>query len=161
MKKLLIIPLVFIALAVCGLVVFSLRDTEMIEQGMKKVLPPKIQKAPAPALRPPARKLTPQRPEDYGMVVTGQAPVPADQGHYDALIKGKIRELKNRYPPEDWEKVREKIKEEPAVTAEKLARIDKGIKECRQLLEKEPDNLEVKQKLERLMMLKSIGEELP
>lgn len=159
MKKPLVILIVLSVLAVLGLVLFSFKDTQKVEQGAAKVMLPETHRA-EPAERP-ARKLVPARPEDYGMIVTDTAQRPTFQQQWDMLIRDKVNELKSQYPPETWDKVQQKIKEDPAVTAQKLRDINDSIKKCREILEKEPDNEEIKQKLERLMMLKSIGDEFP
>ncbi len=159
MKKLTVILIILVLLAVLGLILFSLRFTQIPEKGIEKVFPPKRQRV--MPVEPPVRKLVPQRPEDYGMVVTEGGNGSVTQQQWNALMKGKVKELKTEYPPEIWDKVREKIKEDPAVTAQKIAKIDESIKKCREILEKEPDNMKTKQKLERLMILRSIGEDLP
>jgi hypothetical protein len=58
------------------------------------------------------------------------------------------------------QEVREKIKESPAKTKEKIAHIDESIKKCQEALKKEPDNRELKDKIQNLMMLKTIAKGL-
>jgi negative regulator of replication initiation len=57
--------------------------------------------------------------------------------------------------------MRETIKEDPQKTADKLKKIDEEIEKCRQVLQGDPYSEEANAKLQRLIMLKSIGEELP
>jgi len=159
MKKIAAIFIILAVAAVFGLVIFSLWDTQMLPKAVKKISPQKIQRL--EPVKPAARELLPQRPEDYGMIVTDENTMPVGQKQYDAFIKDKISKLKSEYPLETWNKVQEKIKEDPAVTRQKISQIDEAIEKCRRLLEKEPENIEVRQKMERLMMLRSIGESLP
>ncbi|MBC8436519.1 MAG: hypothetical protein H8D90_01360 [Candidatus Omnitrophica bacterium] len=158
MKKQFLILIILSFAVVLGLILFSLKGVEKVDQDVRKVIMPEAQKI--KPIERPARKLEPARPEDYGMIVT-DTDAPASQEQWEALIRRKITDLKSQYPPQTWDKIHEKIKEDPAVTGKKIKEIEAGIENCRQILEKEPDNLEVKQRLERLMILQSIGEELP
>jgi uncharacterized membrane protein YcaP (DUF421 family) len=69
-------------------------------------------------------------------------------------------ELEAETSPENWEKVKQKIKEDPKITQDKLKQIDESIKICEQTLKLEPYNKEMREKLERLRMLKSIAKQL-
>ncbi|MDI6605878.1 MAG: hypothetical protein QME65_01880 [Candidatus Omnitrophota bacterium] len=158
MKKQLLILIILAFAAVLGLILFSLKGVEKVDQEAGKIILPEPQGS-GPIERP-ARKLEPVRPEDYGMIIT-DTDAPASQEQWETLIRRKIKDLKSQYPPQTWDQVQQKIKEDPAVTGKKIKEIEASIGNCRQILEEEPDNLEVKQRLERLMILQNIGKELP
>ena len=103
-------------------------------------------------------RLVPARPEDYGMVVTSDFDKPQTQAEWSEFLHTKLGEVKSQTSPQALEKIKEKIKEESEKTQEKLAKIDKGIQECQEILEKEPDNKDIQEKLERLMILKGVAE---
>jgi len=104
--------------------------------------------------------LAPSRPEDYGMIVIEEGSAPKTQGEWDNLLAGKIKESKAMLSAEDNKKMRAVIEEDPKKTAEKMKQIDEGIKKCNEALKADPNNQQIKDKLTRYMMLKSIGKEL-
>ncbi len=108
-----------------------------------------------------ATRLIPSRPEDYGMVVTRESDKPKTQAEWDKFFHRKLSEVKSQISLETLAKIKNKIEEDPAKREEKMEKIDKSFQQCQELLKKDPDNEEVKEKLERLMMLKSIAKELP
>jgi len=152
---------IFIGLLIAFILVvvfFSIYQTKKIIRKIENPILPlpgeeKVTRAP--------RKLVPDNPADYGMVVFDDINKPRTQEEWDSQIHKKVEELKSEFPPEVWDKVKEKIKEEPQVTADKIRQIDEGIQKCEEILKSDPGNIEAKQKLERLMMLKSIAKELP
>ena len=103
-------------------------------------------------------KLVPSRPEDYGIIVTSEFNKPKTQADWNEFLHRKLSEVKDQTSPQTLEKVRDKIKEEPEETQEKLAKIDKGIEDCQEILGQEPDNKDIQKKLERLMILKGLAE---
>ncbi len=104
--------------------------------------------------------LVPSQPEDYGMIVTNEFNKPATQAEWNELLHKKLAELKKDITPQTLEKVRDKIKEDPEKRRDKLAKIDRGIQDCRQILKEDPENKSVHEKLERLLILKSLYEGL-
>ncbi|MDP3732576.1 MAG: hypothetical protein Q8R31_06135 [Candidatus Omnitrophota bacterium] len=109
----------------------------------------------------PAPMLVPARPEDYGMVVFEQSAQPPGEAEINALIHRKMQDIKTQFPEEVLSKVGERIKEDPEKTKEKLAKIDETIIKCRQILKDDPYNEEARNRLQNLLILKSIAEELP
>lgn len=105
--------------------------------------------------------LVPVRPEDYGMVVFEKSSEPASEGEINALIHRKMQDIKTQFPEEVLSRVRERIKEDPQKTKEKLAQIEEAILRCRQILKDDPYNEEARNRLQNLLMLKSIAKELP
>jgi hypothetical protein len=105
-----------------------------------------------------APALIPSRPGDYGMVVTGEFDKPRSQAEWNELLHNKLTEVKSQISPQELNKIRDKINEEPEKTQEKLAKIDKSIQECSEILQKEPENKDIQAKLERLMILKGLAE---
>lgn len=125
-----------------------------------------IVKVPAPLLREEEISekqvgLTPSKPQDYGMIVIEDNDRPQTQEEWDNLFSKKISEMKSEYEASTWDKVNAQIQEEPQKTEEKLKQIDSSIQKCNEALNQDPNNQEIKDKLERLMMLKSIAKELP
>lgn len=106
-------------------------------------------------------KLVPARPEDYGMVVFEQSSPPPGEAQINALIHRKMQDIKTQFPEEVLRKARERIKEDAQKTKEKVAQIDEAIIKCRQILKDEPYNEEARNRLQNLLILKSIAEELP
>ena len=76
------------------------------------------------------------------------------------FLHRKLSDVKGQISPQTLAKVRDKIKEESETTQEKLVKIDKDIRECQEILGEEPDNKDIQEKLERLMILKGLAEEL-
>jgi len=109
----------------------------------------------------PTPRLVPARPEDYGMVVFEQSSQPPGEAQINALIHKKMQDIKTRFPEEVLSKVGERIKEDAQKTKEKLAQIDEAIIKCRQILKDEPYNEEARNRLQNLLILKSIAQELP
>lgn len=147
-----------IVLFTLGLVLFSLYQTKNLER-KTGVLKEKGQVKEAVIKQP--QQLVPSQPEDFGMVVINESNQPQTQEEWDRLISEKVRELKSGSTPETWQRIKEKINEDKQKTENKLRQIDENIKKCKQILKQEPDNKEAREKIERLMMLKSIAKELP
>lgn len=161
MKKQIVVLVGLSILFIFGIVLFSIYQTRKIEKEIeiKGVIPPEEEIA-KELIKPP-RQLVPSRPEDYGMVVIDDSNRPQMQEEWDILFSEKIKEVKSQTDSETWKKVKEQIKEDPQKTQEKLKQIDENIKKCKEILKADPDNQEIKNKLERLMILKSIAKELP
>jgi len=159
MQKKIIIFTVLVVLFTFGIVLFSVYQTQKITRETEKIIPAPIKREEIATKRP--RRLIPSRPEDYGMIVIDENNKPQAQEGWDNLLSPKFEELKAKAPPERWDKIKEKIREEPQKTQEKLKQIDDSIKQYQEILRQDPNNQEIKGKLERLMMLKSITKELP
>ena len=108
----------------------------------------------------PDAKLTPSNPEDYGMVITSSSDTPKTQQQWNRIIYEKIDEIRTELSSQDINKIKDKIREDPAKTRQKLIKIENQIKECEATLRKEPNNEFIKEKLERLRMLKAIAKKL-
>jgi len=106
-------------------------------------------------------ELQPAKPEDYGMVVFDSSNDVTSETEANTLIRNKMKVIRSQFPKETLGKVSEKIKEDPQRTRDKIRQIDEAIVKCREILRKEPYNEEVKKKLQNLLMLKSIAQELP
>lgn len=157
MKKKALIFMVTILLFTLALVWFSLYQTRKTEEEFSRQ---EVLKQEGEIIKP-RRQLIPGRPEDYGMIVIDETNRVQTQKDWDRLLSLKIADLKSQSSPEVAQKIQEKIKEEPQVTQDKLKQIDEGIQKLSELLKKEPDNQELKERLEHLMMLRSIAQELP
>lgn len=138
------------------IVLFSIYEMQKIKRQVIKAIPEEKGQ-----IYQPAPKLVPSRPQDYGMIVIDEYNRPQTQEDWDNLLGAKIRALKSELPSEAKEKIREQIKEDSQVTQDKIKQIDEGIVKCQDILKDEPNNQEAKERLERLMMLKSIAKELP
>lgn len=104
--------------------------------------------------------LAPSRAEDYGFVSYDQNNMPKTQGEWDALLVSKVKESKAMLSEEEKNKMRKVIEEDPKKTADKIKLVDENIKKCNNALKANPNNQEMKDKLTRYMMLKSISKEL-
>ena len=157
MKKQMIIFSLIILLT-SGIVFFSLHQNRGIEKEVAKTehVPEKEE----PAATTERKEIVPSRPEDYGVIIIDEGNKPKTQEEWDKLFSQKIKELKTEFPAETWNEINEKIKEDPLKKANTMKEIDENIAKCKKILDKEPHNKEIKDKLERLMMLKSIGKEL-
>jgi hypothetical protein len=150
----------YIALVVVVVIAGLVWQARRIERQMRavepvsRIKPEQIKEEKQPPAR---RRLVPSRPEDYGMVVTSDFDKPKTQAEWNKFMQERISEVKNRLPPEALAKVKDKVSEEPKKTQEKLAKIDKAIQECREILAKEPADEKIKAKLEGLMILRAIA----
>lgn len=161
MKKQIIILVSLFIMFVFGIVLFFIYQTRKIEKEIEKkgVMPAK-EKIGEVLIKQP-RQLIPANPKDYGMIVIDDSNRPQAQEEWDTLFSKKIGQLKSEIAPQTQKKVEEQIKEGPQKTQEKLKQIGENINKCKEILKDNPDNQEIKDKLERLMILKSIAKELP
>jgi len=109
-------------------------------------------------VEPGKKKVNPSRPEDYGMMVTHGS---ISEEETQRMIAQKVKVLKSSLSSPDREKLKEKIKEDPKKTKEKLEKVDVAIRQCQEELAENPDNQAVKKRLQRLWTLKTIASELP
>jgi len=157
MKKQIIITS-FLILVSLALIIFSIYQTIRIEKEVSEFKRPQIKKE--EKIIEEASPLIRSKPEDYGMIVIDDRNRPATQEEWDSLFAKKIKALKSQTPSVTWNKLDKKIKEEPQKTKDKLKQIDSSIEKSKLMLNKDPNNKEIKQKLDRLMMLRSIAKEL-
>jgi len=150
-------------LFILSIVLFSLslhytyrieKDTEgrvsQLPSGIKEAIP-----------KEKRRKMRVSDPAEYGMVVINEYNRPQTQKEWDILISQKIDEAKAQLSQDTLEKITNKIKEDPQKTAEKIKMIDENIQKCQEILKSDPTNKEVRDRLERLKILKSISQKLP
>ena len=156
-KKYLIVSGIFI-MVVIGMVSFSLyqssqlpRDTEAKPQQEKPHESVDVPEEP--------KRLTPDRPEDYGMTVTPENNKPRTQEEWNNLIAEKMSGLRYNTDPEAWERVKTMTAEDPARTQEKIRQIEADIARYEEILVSDPSNQDLSNKIERLRMLKAIAEE--
>jgi hypothetical protein len=161
MKKIIVAATGILVLLALGLFFFSVYYSHNVLRGLHKEAKPQqeIQTQAEPVKQ--HRVLVPSNPEDYGMVVFDEFHKPETQEQWNSLISEKIEEAKSQLSKDTLDKVTAKIAEEPEKTAQKLKTIDENIAKCKEILIKEPNNKEVKDKLGRLMILRSIAESLP
>ncbi len=162
MKKQIIILLSLGLLFILGIILFSLYQSNKIS---REISPERVSegepvpKTSAASARP---RITPSRPEDYGILVIRPGEEPKTQEEWDRFFSKKIQELKSQSPAQTWNKVQEDIeKESPKKRQENLAKLEDKIKKIELELKKNPQNKEAQERLQRLMMLKSIQKELP
>ena len=139
-----------------GIVIYSIQQTKKLEKEFAPaIVPGQVtlgQKKP---------ELKPNRPEDYGMVVTDSLAPTLTQEYWNNMISAKVKEIKSQAPKDILDKAQAKIKEDTAKTDGKLKQIDEAIEKCKVILAKNPLDAAAKSKLEHMYMLKSIARELP
>ena len=150
----------YLLLLVSTVVITLIWQAHQIEKQMREMEPASEV---IPEIRQEARlahSLVPSRPEDYGMVVTRQFDRPRTTLEWEEFLHKRLSELKFKISPEVADKVRREIKEDPQETKEKMVKIDQGIQECREVIQREPDNKQAQEELQRLTMLKALTGEL-
>ncbi len=157
MKKLVIISSIVIAF-VYVMTFFSIYQAKKLEGKSEKTAVVQEEKV---RIKQEPSVLVPANPEDYGMVVIDENNKPRTQEDWDRLIIGRIRDAKFELTAQQTEELRAKIQEDPQKTQEKLKKIDEAIAKCYEILRGDPLNQDARDKLDRLMMLKSISKEFP
>ncbi|MDD2752004.1 MAG: hypothetical protein PHN59_02625 [Candidatus Omnitrophica bacterium] len=161
MKNKLFLAGSLILVFIVSTIIFSIYQAKQIDKEMAGITPIPPQAITQQPIEQQPRKLVPARPEDYGMVVFKPGQEPTTQREWDNLMSQKIKEVKEQTPADVWKKAKESIKEDPERTQEKLQQIDEIMQKLKQDLIKDPDNQAIKDRLNRLMILNSIGRELP
>lgn len=110
---------------------------------------------------PTVYPLKPANPEEYGMVVWDSPYKITSQEDADRFVGTKIQEIKKQLPAEALAKMKQEINTDQADMREKLLKIDSEIEKCRGALRQDPYNEAAKNKLQNLLILKSIAHELP
>lgn len=178
MKKNYIIFTVFAVVAL-GVLIFSLYQTREAEKeaavaplgspegkigempALQPLEPLKVQIPQPPAPGPEKRReLVPDNPADYGMVVIPEGNAPMSQLEWDRIISQKIEDSKSQVPDEDWRKAVDFIKEDASKTAEKIKLIDVKMQTYEEAIRANPNDEDIKGRLERLKMLKSISKKM-
>lgn len=149
-----------VVIFILTLVLFSLYQAGRVQKEIGVITP--LQKeqetVSAPALR---QKITPGRPEDYGMIVRYPEEEPLKtQAEWDRYFAERIKELKTRTSPETWDKMKQKVNEKPGETKAAMMRLEEAMKKYEEELKKNPQDKELQKKMQNLMMLKSIQKEL-
>jgi hypothetical protein len=146
-----------IALAAGGVIVFSLYQTRRI--GELEKAPPRLAKQAAGLAAPVP--LVPANPADYGMIVFDDAQALLSDEEAAALISRRVKELKARAGERAGEKIRQKVSSSLCSPQEKIKQIEAQIEKCRQLLQANPQDEELRQKVRRLTIMKSLAADLP
>lgn len=100
-------------------------------------------------------------PSDYGIVIFKEHQEPTSQEEWNQFFGKKVKELKSQFSEEKWDKVQAEIAEDSKKTKEKIEKINKKLKNYREILKKNPFDQKTKEKIQQLMILKSIANELP
>ncbi len=156
-KKQIIIALFLIVLVLLYVVVMRSSGKEEVS-GKTSVGP--SEEAVLPQENVPVRKLEPDNPQDYGMIVFAPQDKPDNQVEWDKVIKETIGKIKSGTPNASWQAAQETIKEDPAKTKDKVKDLDKRIEEYETALRKNSDNAFLRKRIERLKILRSLAEEL-
>ena len=154
-----------VVLLVLSTTIFSFYQIKQMEKRLGVILPaPKaLALTPTPAkimpsaqIAQPLRKLVPDRPQDYGIVVLDKITEPKTQEEWDNLIRQESQKAKagasqasKRKPKLDFQQIQQR-----------LARIDPQIQAGKAQLEKDPANKDLQAQLKHLMILRSLVKEL-
>ncbi|MDD2689602.1 MAG: hypothetical protein PHT41_05595 [Candidatus Omnitrophica bacterium] len=161
MKKQIIILLSLGLLLVAGVIFFSVYQSSKIAKEISRGKASQeeiVPKTSAASVRP---RITPSRPQDYGILVTNQGEGPKTQEEWDSFFSKKIQGLKSQSSTQAWNNVQKNIeKESPNKRQENLVKLEERIKKIESELKKNPQNKEAQDRLQRLIMLKSIAKEL-
>ncbi|MFA5410334.1 MAG: hypothetical protein WC321_00515 [Candidatus Omnitrophota bacterium] len=152
-KKYILMLLGLIITFTLGLVFFSFYQTPKIEQEIAKLNPlPKIDTRVKADAAKPLRKLTPSNPEEYGIIVIPEGSQPQTQAEWDSFIQENTQRLKTKGTLYS----KSMSEEERMDATEALERMEADIRQQEEALRKDPENQGLKEKLQRLMMLRSI-----
>ncbi len=100
-------------------------------------------------------------PEDYGIIITYEDDKPTTEEEWEKVLNKKMKGLKSQYSSEAWNKIGAEVKKSQIKTEEKIEKINKRIREYREILRESPDNKKVRERLDRLILLKAIVEQFP
>ena len=95
------------------------------------------------------------------MVVTSEEDSSINQEYWDSMLSSKIKEIKLETPSSQMKKNTGYYFRRLQKTEEKIVKIEKEINRCREILAKDPENAQIKKKLQNLLILKSLAKELP
>jgi hypothetical protein len=158
MKKNILISIGAIFIAVLAISLWQVRKMENqmqeLSPGQQEELAVSVPQQPQAFPRP---ALKPGNPADYGMVITDESVTASTQEDWNKIISEKIAAAKAQSSPEDWARLNKTIAEDPQKTEDKLKRIEEEMAKCRAALKNNPGDQDTQDKLQRLMMLKSIA----
>jgi hypothetical protein len=141
-----------------GLVFFSLYQTPKIEKELAKLSPLATipRRAESRVTRQqPLSHLTPAKPEDYGIMIIEVTNQAQTQEEWDRIIHQKMQKLRPQGSPE----AKARTKAEVETREEQIGLIDKSIQQQEELLKQDSANQELKERLQRSMILRSITKE--
>jgi hypothetical protein len=156
MKKNILISIGAIFIAVLAISLWQVRKMENQMQELPTQPPEAPETLPQPQAQP-RPVLKPANPADYGMVITDESVTASTQEDWNKIISEKIAAAKAQSSPEDWARLNKTIAEDPQKTEDKLKRIEEEMAKCRAALKNKPGDQDMQDKLQRLMMLKSIA----
>jgi len=155
MKKQILIFIALLSISVFAVVLFSLNQAKRIEKETLKIMFPSQPKPKTPSIG--SKGPTIGRPEDYGIVIMDNTNKPQTQEDWDSFLSTHIGDLKSRMPKELWSDIQKKMKKEPQKKEDGLKKMDEDIRNAEEALKENPSEEEIKEKLERLRVLKSIN----
>lgn len=106
-----------------------------------------------------AYPLVPANPDDYGMIITERKRSVDEEG-WKQIISAKIKALKSDFPEDVWAEANALIAEDAQKTEEKIKQIDEALEKIKSPLYKGLPQEELEEKIERLIILRSIANEL-
>jgi hypothetical protein len=154
-----------VVLFVLSTAIFSFYQIKQMDKTLGGILPVPRALAPAPTLAkiiPPAqtakyqRKLVPDRPQDYGIVVLEKNTEPKTQQDWDNFIHQESQKANAKNSTTAGEK---ESKLGPQKVQQRLAQIDDQIQAVQTKLASDPANEELKAQLNHLMLLRSLTKE--
>jgi hypothetical protein len=154
-----------VVLFVLSTIIFSFYQIKQMDKTLGVILP--VPRALVPAttaakIMPPVqtaqhkRKLVPDRPQDYGIVVLEKSAEPKTQQDWDNLIRKGYQKANTKNPATAGGKG---SKLGPQKVQQRLAQIDAQIQAAKAQLEKDPANQKLKAQLNHLMILRSLTKE--
>ena len=155
-----------VVLFVLSTTIFSFYQIKQMEKRLGVILPAPKALAPATTaakIIPPAqtaqhkRKLVPDRPEDYGIVVLDKITEPKTQQDWDNFIRQEFQKAKSSAPAEA---LKQRPKPDSQQIQQRLAQLDVQIQAAQAQLEKDPANNKLKAELNHMMMVRSVTKEL-
>jgi hypothetical protein len=154
-----------VVLFVLSTTIFSFYQIKQMDKTLGVILPAPRALAPAPTavkITPPVqtakyqRKLVPDRPQDYGILVLEKGAEPKTQADWDNFIHQEFKEAKAGTPAQA---LKQRPKLDSQQIQQRLAEIDARNQAVKAQLEKDPANEELKAQLNHLMILRSLLKE--
>lgn len=152
MRRTVIILVSLVIIFTAALIIFSLYQIPHLEQEIEKTNYLR-EKEIEPSREKLVPQLIPENPADYGITVLDKNSLPHTQEAWDRVLVPKIKAAKSQMPPE----ISSKVTQDKVKIKNKIMEVDDAILRCQDILSKEPDNHQIQEKLQRLMMLKSIA----
>jgi hypothetical protein len=154
-----------IVLFVLSTTIFSFYQIKQMDKTLGVILP--VPRALVPAttpakIMPPVqtaqhkKKLVPDRPQDYGIVVLEKNAEPKTQADWDNFIHQESQQFKASASAET---LKQRVKPDTQQIQQRLAQLDTRNQTVKAQLEKDPTNEELKAQLKHLMILRSLFKE--